>query len=108
MQESASVRLTAGAGTAKIGPLSARERWYPQNVAVSANNSPANEAQCVISVGDVNSRRQRDVTVNGSTGDATDKCNGDVIRCGMFIWAQWSGGDSNVIATVTITGEKEV
>lgn len=109
LRESAFVTLNgSGAGTAKVGPLTARERWYPATVSVSANANPTNEAQCVISVGDANTIRQRDVTVNGSTGDSTGNVSGDVIRSGEFVWATWSGGDAGQRALLTVMGEKEV
>lgn len=109
LNESASVVLNgAGNGTAKVGPLTARERWHPQNVAVNANASPTNEASCVIYVGDENTRRQRDASTNGSTGDATDKCNGDTIKKNMFVWAVWTGGDAGAVAVVTVTGTKDI
>lgn len=98
----------SGVGTAKAGPLTAREKWYPETVSVSVNTNPTNEAQCVISVGDVNTKRQRDVTVNGSTGDNTGKLSGDTVRFGEFVWADWTGGDANQRAQMTVMGEKEV
>lgn len=109
LRETAIITLSGvGSGIAKVGPQSARETWYPQNVSVNANSGPVNESQCAILVGDAYTRQQRDVTVNGSSGDSTDKCNGDRIRCGEYIWAVWSGGDANVSATLTVTGEKEI
>lgn len=99
----------SGAGTAKVGPLSAREVWSPENVSVNTvQTTITNESQCVISVGDSNTKRQRDATQSGSTGDATDKCNADKIKCGQFVWADWTGGDAGVTAVVTVTGTKEV
>ena len=99
----------SGAGTASIGPLSAREVWYPKNVSVNTvQTSITNESQCAIQVGDVNTRRQRDATQSGSTGDATDKVNADTVRCGEKVWAVWTGGDAGVTAVMTVTGEKDV
>jgi hypothetical protein len=108
-RESATVKLNGtGAGTAKVGPISARETWYPGVAAVSANANPTNESRCNISVGDVNTLRFVDGTVSGSSGDNTGKIASSVIRCGEFVWAVWSGGDANQMATLTVTGEKEV
>lgn len=99
----------AGNGTAKIGPLSAREVWYPENVAVKANSNPTNEAQCLVYVGpDTTQPNFLDGCIDGSTGDNTGKVNGREIRCGHFIWAVWSGGDANVQATLTVTGWREI
>jgi hypothetical protein len=114
MRETAFVTLDgSGAGTAKIGPVSAREVWHPENVAVSAVSPlvpPVAEAQCAIYVGNdaTTQTHFRDATVNGTTGDNTDKCNADVIRCGHKVWAVWSGGDANSRACLTVTGTKEV
>lgn len=112
LNESASVVLDgSGNGTAKVGPQSAREIWHPKNVSVNtvqAAGTITDEAQCVILVGDVNTRRQRDATQSGSTGDATDKVNADTVKCGEFVWAVWTGGDAGVTAIVTVTGEKDV
>lgn len=98
-----------GNGTAQLGPLSAREVWKPQNVHVSANANPSNEAQCSIYVGDtVNPANYRDGTWSGSSGDSTDKINADVIKIGNYIFAVWTGGDSGIQATLSVTGTKEI
>jgi hypothetical protein len=114
LRESITIRLNAsGAGTAKVGPLSAREVWHPDNVAVHTNQASTaivNESQCNVYVGsDTNTPNNfRDGCVDGSSGDATDKCNGDTLKCGDYVWAVWSGGDANVYATLTVTGTKDV
>lgn len=110
MRETAYVTLDgSGNGTAKVGPLSARETWYPQNIAVKANSNAVNESQCNVFVGaDTSQDNYRDGTVNGSAGDSTDKCNGDAVKCGQYVWAVWSGGDANAVAYMVITGTKEV
>lgn len=110
MRESATVILNgSGNGTAKIGPLSAREVWHPDNVHVSANAQPTNDAQCQIFTGsDTSAVNFRDATFTGSSGDSSDKVNSTVIHCGQYIWAVWTGGDANVTATLTVTGQKEL
>lgn len=111
LNESAFVVLVAGGGTAKVGPKSAREIWHPDNVSVNVSftgTAPVNEAVCVIQVGDANTRRLRDTTFTGSSGDSTDRVNADVIRCGEFVWAVWTGGDTGQTAVVTVTGRKDV
>jgi hypothetical protein len=109
LNEFATVLLNgSGDGTAKVGPLSAREVWHPATATVSANNNPTNEAQCQIFVGDANNRRLRDSTESGSTGDNTGKIGADVVRCGEFVWAVWTGGDSGQYAKLTVTGTKEI
>lgn len=109
LNETGIVRLSgAGAGTAKVGPISAREVWSPDNVHVSVASN-TNEAQCTIYVGDSPIQRNlRDGTFTGSSGNASDKVNADKIKCGAYIWAVWTGGDANAIATLTATGKKSV
>lgn len=98
----------SGNGSVKVGPLSAREVWYPDNVAVSANSNPINDATCTISVGDVNTKSFRDSTFTGSSGDSTDRCNADQIRVGSYVWADWTGGDPGNVAKMTVTGTREL
>lgn len=111
LKESASVLLSgAGAGTAKVGPLTDREKWTNVTVSVSTRQVPTaivNEAQCIISVGDANTKSFRDSTVSGSSGDSTTNVT-DTIRSSMYVWAEWTGGDAGVYATITVTGKKEV
>lgn len=109
LRETASVKLNgSGAGTAKVGPLTAREVWHPDNASVNANQNPTLEAQCQILIGDSNTLRFRDSTFSGSSGDSTDKVNADTLHAGEFVWAIWSGGDANQQATLTVTGTKDV
>jgi hypothetical protein len=103
----------SGNGTAKVGPLSAREVWHPENVHVSTNQAPASivkEAECQIYVGDSASYQQnfRDATYSGSHGDSTSRVNADEVKCSQFIWAVWTSGDANANAILTVTGTKEV
>lgn len=100
----------SGAGTAKVGPASAREVWQPANAHVIANaGQVTNEATCLIYVGDSPTQNNfRDGTFSGSSGDSSDRINADIIKCGWFVWAVWSGGDAGVQATLTVTGDKTV
>lgn len=109
LDETAVVTLAAGGnGTAKVGPISAREVWSPQNVHVSAS-SATNEAMCSIYVGDQPIKSNfRDSTFSGSSGDASDRVNADTVRVGAWVWAVWTGGDVGAAATMTVTGSKEV
>jgi carotenoid cleavage dioxygenase-like enzyme len=105
------VTLTGtGSGMVKLGPLSARETWYPANAHVSANiGQVTNEAQCIIYVGtSVEANNFRDGTLSGSSGDSTDAISADIVPMGEYIFAVWSGGDAGAIATLTVSGEKEV
>lgn len=99
----------SGAGTAKLGPLTAREVWYPTQASVKANNNPTNEAVCQIFKGDDTSQANfKDNTFTGSSGDATGKITGRLTKTNGAIWAVWTGGDANVQAMLTVTGEKDV
>lgn len=101
----------SGNASAKVGPLSAREVWHPENASVSlapGQAAPTNEAQCVISYGDANTKRQLDACVDGSTGDSTGRVSSVTVKVGEYIWADWTGGDANVTFVLTVTGKKDV
>lgn len=106
-----SVQVTlngSGNGTAKIGPLSAREIWHPANVHVSVATN-VSEATCSVYAGvDATAPNFRDATFSGSTGDSTDKVGADVVKCGQYIFAVWIGGDANQVATMTVTGIRDI
>jgi hypothetical protein len=110
LNESITIALNAsGNGTARLGPLSARDIWHPDNVHVSANANPINESQCKIYCGDLPIQQNfRDGTVSGSSGDSSDRISASVIKCGQYIYAVWANGDANVNATLTVTGTKDV
>jgi hypothetical protein len=110
LNQSVAIQLNAsGNGTAKVGPLTNREVWSPQNAHVSANTNPVNQAQCSVYVGDApTSQNFRDATVSGSSGDSTSRINADTVHCGQYVYAVWTGGDANVFATLTVTGQKDV
>lgn len=110
LNETITVTLNgSGNGTARTGPLSARSIWHPENVHVSANINPVNESQCRIYVGDLPIQgNYRDGTVSGSSGDSSDRVNASVVKCGQYVYAVWSGGDANVIATLNVTGTKDI
>ena len=96
-----------GAGTASIGPLSAREVWYPDNAHVQVSSN-TNEAQCILYVGDAPQQRNyRDTTFSGSSGDSTDRVGG-ALKNPNKVWAVWTGGDARAYATLVITGRKTV
>ena len=98
----------SGVASAKIGPTSAREVWYPDTVSViDASGGVVNEASCVISTGDANTKRFRDSCVDGSTGDSTGKAQG-AVKVGEFVWADWAGGDAGHSFKLTVIGESEV
>lgn len=109
LRQSAVITLDgAGAGTAKLGPLSAREVWYPDNVHVSVATS-VKEAACSIYMGsDTSQSNFRDESVFASSGDSSGTCNADTVKVGHYIWAVWTGGDANKQAVLTVTGLKDV
>lgn len=98
----------SGNGQAGIGPISAREVWTPQSVHVSVSSNVA-EAQCNIFVGDLPQQRNyRDTTFSGSSGDSSDRVNADTVKNPGKVWAVWIGGDPLAIATLTVTGRKDI
>jgi hypothetical protein len=109
MNETSSVFLNgSGNGTVQLGPLTAREVWYPDGCSVKANNTPTNEAVCQIFVGNTATQDNfRDASFTGSSGDATDKIAGKLSK-GSYVFAVWTGGDAGVQAYLTVTGEKEI
>lgn len=110
LNESVTIRLdSSGNGTAKVGPKSSREVWHPDNAHVSANANAINEAQCRVYTGDLPIQSNfRDGTVSGSSGDATDRVNATLIKCGQYVYAVWTAGDANVNATLNVTGTRDV
>lgn len=109
LRESAVITLDGtGSGKAKLGPLSAREIWYPDNVHVSVATA-VKEAQCSVYMGsDTTQSNFRDKSVLASSGDSSGACNADTVRVGLFIWAVWTNGDANKQAVLTVTGIKDV
>jgi len=99
-----------GNGTVKLGPVTARETWWPANAHVSTQqNNVVNEAVCRIYVGDsVGVSTFRDNTFTGSSGDSTDKVGADRVSIGQWVWAQWTGGDPGTVAVLNVTGERDV
>lgn len=98
----------SGNGFTKIGPLSAREVWYPTNVSVSTLTH-VKESTCDIFVGqDTSQSNFRDESVLGSTGDSSGTISADVITSGMYVWAVWTGADANTQGVLTVTGIKDV
>jgi hypothetical protein len=109
LNETAVITLNgSGAGTAKVGPLTAREKWFPTAVSVKVNSNPTLEAQCTIYKGpDASQANFRDATFTGSSGDSSDKVTGQMTN-GQYVFAVWTGGDANQQAVLTVVGEKEV
>lgn len=97
----------SGNGTAKVGPIGAREIWFPASASVSVATNRA-EAACRIYVGDSPIPGNfRDGTLSGSTGDSTDRASGP-IPLGSWVWAVWTGGDPGSVATLNVAGNKTI
>jgi len=97
----------SGNGTAKVGPRSAREVWYPDNVAISVTGFTIQAAATVYMGPDTTQSSFRDTSTFGS-GDSTGACNADSVKVGMYIWAVWTAGDAGKQAVLTVTGLKDV
>jgi hypothetical protein len=108
LAENAQVVLNgSGNGTASVGPVGARDVWYPENVHVQVS-SDGNEAICNIYVGDAPQQRCfRDNTASGSIGDSSDRVQG-ALKNPHKVWAVWTGGDAGAVATLTVTGTRDV
>jgi hypothetical protein len=108
LNQQATVTLDgSGNGTASVGPIGARETWEPSLVHVSVATNTA-EAQCSTYAGDgVRPSTFLDTTPSGSTGDSSSHLGVKVV-CGHKVWAVWTGGDPGSVATMLITGTKEI
>src|SRR5581483_1327414 len=106
LRESSNVTLdSSGNGFARVGPISSREIWHPQNAHISANTNPTNEAICTIYVGrDISQPNFRDISYSGSSGDTSGRIDSDTIYVGQYVYAQWANGDPGALATLTVTG----
>jgi len=113
LSTSAAVILDAsGNGTAQIGPAGMREHWILASLAVKTNQAPAaivKEAQCKIYCGaDASDPNFAGGTLSGSTGDTTSDVAGQVLDCGEYVWAVWTGGDAGAQGRVVVTGSRIV
>lgn len=113
LRQSVPVTLDAsGGGTARLGPVSLRETWYPQVASVGTNQGPGDpvvsEAQCKVYQGeDATQPNFCDGTLSGSTGDSTSNVSGP-LYCGQYVWAVWTGGDAGAQACLTVTGSRQI
>lgn len=97
----------SGNGTVSTGPTGPNETWLPSNVSVICSTNVA-EATCKVYAGPAASPQWfKDITVDGSTGDATDRCNIPIPK-GWFVWAVWTGGDAGATATLNVDYSKTV
>ena len=96
-----------GAGTARLGPTGHAQNWTVSSVSVrTAQAVSTGVCQCTMYAGDSpTSDNFKDATVSGDTGDIFDTAIS--LRLGQYIFAVWSGGVANDLATLTITGTSE-
>lgn len=109
LNETVTVVLDGGGnGSVRVGPLTARETWWPKHASVRVNVNPTNEATCRIYVGETATQDNfRDVTFSGSSGDSSGKVEGKLSK-GWYIHASWAGGDAGQVAYLIVDGEKDV
>lgn len=108
LQQTALVKLDgSGNGVIGIGPTGYKESWTNVTAAVHCSTNVL-EAQCRIFVGAAASANYFvDGTYAGSTGDSTTNLPPTVV-VGQLVWAQWSAGDANATAYLTLTGTRNV
>lgn len=96
-----------GAGTARLGPTGHGQRWTVNSVSVRTTQAVSTGVcTCNVYAGDrAGSENFLDGTVSGDTGDIFD--TQFTLRLNDYIWAVWSGGVANDLATLTITGTSE-
>jgi hypothetical protein len=95
-----------GNGTASTGPLSSGEQWSGLTAAVRVATN-TNEAIGSIYAGAAATPGYfAGATTWGSTGDSTT--NLPVVKVGGNVFAVWTGGDPGQVATLTVTGTKQV
>jgi hypothetical protein len=100
----------SGAGTASLGPTGHGVAWTLGTVSVKTGQTVSTgTCQCLIYVGDDTSAVNFvDGTFSGDTGDSSDAAQGVEIRLGKKVWAVWSSGVANDVATLRITGTMAV
>jgi hypothetical protein len=90
-----------------VGPIGARERWHVDQASVNVSTTTL-EAECGVYVGDGVLRQYfRDLTISGSSGDSSTNMGVDC-PIGWKVWAAFRGADVAAIATLIVTGTKDV
>ena len=93
----------SGNATVKLGPIGGSVVWTPSSVSVICSSN-VTESNCKVYAGpSATAQYFKDLTVDGSTGDATDRCNLP-IPYGSYVWAVWTGGDPGATCTVNVDG----
>lgn len=92
----------SGAASAQTGPTLTNEVWTVAVASVSASTN-TNEATCkIFACGSF-----VDGTTWGSTGDSTSNFSAPVYG-GQFVLAVWTGGDPGAVATLVVSGTRQV
>ena len=108
---SASVTLDGtGAGTVSLGPTFPRERWLPDSTSISCTGSiPTTGTPSVFIYAGfgVTPGTFVDSTYN-VTGAASSLIAGQTLLSGEQVFAVWSGGPPNQVATLTVAGQRQV
>ena len=108
---SASVTLDGtGAGTVALGPTFPRERWLPESTSITCTGTiPTTGTPSVfiyagygVAPGNV-----IDSTYN-VTGAASSLISGRTLISGEKVFAVWSGGPPNQVATLAVNGQRQV
>lgn len=99
----------AGNGTARIGPTAHGVVWRPDVASIRMTGAiPAGLATCFVYAGST----ATDDNFVDSTYDVTSASTGNVtgqeLRLGQYVFAKWSGGNPGALATVTVSGAKEI
>lgn len=99
----------SGAGQAQIGPALPGEVWQVPGLtaAVSASSNTNEATGKIYAGGGVSGSTFVDGTTWGSTGDSTSKF-ANPVYAGQQVFAVWTGGDPGAIATLVITGTRQV
>jgi hypothetical protein len=100
----------SGNGTASVGPSSAGESWSPASVAISCTGSiPTSGTPTVFLYAGTNATALTvvDSTYN-VTGASSSMISGQTLWPGQQVFAVWSDGPANGVATIVVTGTRKV
>lgn len=101
-------RLNAsGSVTVKVGPLSAREVWYPRTVTINSTSSV--ESSCKLYAGErADTTTLLDESVLATSGDTSNAISGRIIKMNEYVWGVWIEGTPNAYVTLTVLGERDI
>jgi hypothetical protein len=113
LSRTVSVTLSGGTGTVSVGPSFPGEVWYPTSVSISCTGNqptptaPAISTCSIYSGNAVNNNTFVDATYQ-VLGASSSMISGQVLYPGTSVFAQWENCNSGVVATMTITGTRQV